>query len=131
MAALSPMGAFFLFLIMFIGTCFLLKVNVAFGVGIGCVTLLIFGHYANTPFLQASFSAMDSFPLLAVPTFILAGVLMEHSGISSALIDWCDSIMGKVRGSVGAVTTLACMAFGLLTGSATATLSAIGKIMIE
>lgn len=55
MAALSPMGAFFLFLIMFIGTCFLLKVNVAFGVGIGCVTLLIFGHYANTPFLQASF----------------------------------------------------------------------------
>ena len=131
MAALSPMGAFFLFLIMFIGTCFLLKVNVAFGVGIGCVTLLIFGHYANTPFLQASFSAMDSFPFLAVPTFILAGVLMEHSGISSALIDWCDSIMGKVRGSVGAVTTLACMAFGLLTGSATATLSAIGKIMIE
>lgn len=129
-AALSPMGAFSLFLAMFIGTCFLLKVNVAFGVGIGCVTVLIFGGYANTFFLQASFSAMDSFPFLAVPTFILAGVLMEHSGISTALMDWCDAIIGKVRGSVGAVTTLACMAFGLLTGSATATLSAIGKMMI-
>ena len=80
--ALSPIGAFFLFMFLFIGTCFLLKVNVAFGVGIGCITVLIFGGFPNTPFLQASFSAMDSFPFLAVPTFILAGVLMEHSGIS-------------------------------------------------
>ena len=82
MAALSPMGAFFLFLIMFIGTCFLLKVNVAFGVGIGCVTLLIFGHYANTPFLQASFSAMDSFPFLfgmrMVYGFCLGLALEKH-----------------------------------------------------
>lgn len=129
-AVLSPIAAFIIFVVMFIGTCFLLKVNVSFGVGLGCVTVILVGHYTPTFFLQASFSAMDSFPFLAVPTFILAGVLMEHSGISSSLIDWCQSIIGRVRGSVGAVTTLACMAFGLLTGSATATLSAIGSIMI-
>lgn len=129
-SALTPMGAFLMFLLIFLGACTFLKVNVAFGVGLGCVAVLFFGKYTNTFFLQAAFSSMDSFPFLAVPTFILAGVLMEHSGISGKLIDWCQAIAGRVRGSIGAVTTLACMAFGLLCGSATATLSAIGKMMI-
>lgn len=128
--AISAIGMFFIFLVVFIGACALLKVNVAFGVGLGSVVVLVLGHYPSTFFVQAAYSSMDSFPFLAVPTFILAGVLMEHSGISGKLIDWCQAICGRIRGSIGAVTTLACMAFGLLCGSATATLSAIGKMMI-
>lgn len=128
--ALSPIAAFALFVAVFLGSCIFLRVNVAFGVGLGCIMVLIFGKYANTFFLQSAFSSMDSFPFLAVPTFILAGVLMEHSGISEKLVNWCQALAGRVRGSIGAVATLACMAFGLLCGSATATLSAIGKMMI-
>ncbi len=131
MAALSPITLFLIFMIVFIAACLFLKVSVAIGVGMGCVAVILLGGFTSTFFLQASFSAMDSFPFLAVPTFILAGVLMEYAGISSALIDWCQAIVGRIRGSIGAVTTLACMAFGLLSGSATATLSAIGKIMIN
>lgn len=127
---LAPMLALALFLTVFLCACVLLKINVAFGIGLGSLAIILFGNYSSTFFMQASFSAMDNFPFLAVPTFILAGVLMEHSGIAGALLDWCDSIVGRVRGSIGAVTTIACMAFGLLTGSATSTLSAIGKLMI-
>lgn len=131
MTTLAPMTALLIFLLVFLGTCVLLKLNVAFSIGLGSLALVVIGGYKSTFFLQGTFSALDSFPFLAVPTFILAGVLMEHSGIAGRLLEWCDSIIGRVRGSIGAVTTLACMSFGLLTGSATSTLSAIGKLMIN
>ena len=55
---------------------------------------------------------------------------MEYSGISKMLIDWVKSFVGRVRGATGIITTCACMAFGVLTGSAMATISAIGKMMV-
>lgn len=130
MATISPMLALGIFLAVFLVTCGLLKVNVGFGIGFGSIAIIILGQMPTTFFLQASYSALDSFPFLAVPTFIMAGALMEYSGIAGRLIAWCEALMGKVRGSIGAVTTIACMAFGLLTGSNLSTLSAIGKMMI-
>lgn len=131
MTTLLPMTALGIFLLVFLGCCILLKLNVAFGIGMGALAVILLGNYPTSFFLQATFSALDNFPFLAVPTFILAGVLMEHSGIAASLLDFVDSIVGRVRGSIGAVATLAAMAFGLLTGSATSTLSAIGKLMIN
>jgi C4-dicarboxylate transporter DctM subunit len=131
MTTLAPLTTLCIFLIVFLGTCVLFKINVAFGIGIGSLAITLIGGYHTTFFLQGTFSALDSFPFLAVPTFILAGVLMEQSGIAGRLLDWCNSIVGRVRGSIGAVTAFACAAFGLLTGSATSTLSAIGRVMIN
>lgn len=77
-----------------------------------------------------AFSGLDSFPLLAVPLFIFAGAIMQHSGIAHALVDLIQSIVGRLRGSLGAVTILTSAAFGILTGSCMATISCIGGIMI-
>ncbi len=124
------MASLGLFMLGFLFSCIFLKVNIGFGIGIGSILVLIMNKMSFTYFLQATYTALDSFPFIAIPAFILAGNLMEHTGISAKLIDWCDALAGRVRGSIGAVTTIAAMAFGLLTGSATSTLSSIGKIML-
>jgi tripartite ATP-independent transporter DctM subunit len=73
---------------------------------------------------------LDSFPLLAVPLFILMGNLMEKAGLSRRLIDLIDMLVGRVHGALGYVTVIACAMFGALTGSAPATVAAIGAIMM-
>lgn len=119
---------------MFIG-CFLLLAilaRVPITYSLGWASVAVFA-YKSLPYLniaQASFSTMNSFTFMAFPFFLLAGTLMEHSGISEQLIRMVDAFVGKIRGSMGLVTILSCAAFGTLTGSAWATMSAIGKIMI-
>jgi tripartite ATP-independent transporter DctM subunit len=68
--------------------------------------------------------------LLAVPLFILMGNLMEKAGLSRRLIDLIDMLVGRVHGALGYVTVIACAMFGALTGSAPATVAAIGAIMM-
>lgn len=119
-----------IFIGVFVGTCVFFRIPVAFGMGFGALALILANGLPMTQFLQASFSSMDSFTYLAIPLFVLSGSFMEHSGIASMIIDWAESLIGKVRGGIGAICTVACAAFGMLTGSATSTLSSIGKIMI-
>ncbi|MGI6686218.1 MAG: TRAP transporter large permease [Bacillota bacterium] len=124
------MDALVLFLGVFLGVSIILKVPVAFGMGLGTIAVFFYRDLPLLNIAQASFAYLDSFPLLAIPFFLLAGTLMEFSGISRSLLDMVDAFVGKVRGSIGAVTILGSMAFGVLTGSAMATISAIGKIMV-
>ena len=79
---------------------------------------------------QRIFTGMDIFPLLAIPMFILMGSLMEKAGLSKRLIELVNMIVGNVTGALGTVTILACAIFGALTGSAPATVAAIGSIML-
>jgi tripartite ATP-independent transporter DctM subunit len=79
---------------------------------------------------QRVMAGLDSFPLLAVPLFILMGNLMEKAGLSRRLIDLIDMLVGRVHGALGYVTVIACAMFGALTGSAPATVAAIGAIMM-
>lgn len=120
-----------IFIGIFVGTCVIFRIPVAFGMGFGALGLIIANGLPLTQFLQASFSSLDSFTYLAIPLFVLSGSFMEHSGIAGMLIDWAEALIGKVRGGVGAICTVACAAFGMLTGSATSTISSIGKIMIN
>ena len=88
---------------------------------------------STTPLIvvvQRMFTASDSFPLLAIPLFMVAGNLMETGGISRRLIDFCDALIGNVTGSLSMVGVLACMFFGAISGSGPATVAAIGGIMI-
>ena len=80
---------------------------------------------------SALFAGLDSFPLLAIPAFFLAGELMASGGISEALVDWIHAIIGRVRGSLGAVMVVTSAVFGAITGSSVATVSAIGNILKE
>ncbi|SLN65493.1 TRAP transporter large permease [Oceanibacterium hippocampi] len=79
---------------------------------------------------QQVVGGIDSFPLLAIPLFILMGNLMGAAGLSGRLIALINMLVGHVRGSLGVATVVSCAMFGALTGSAPATVAAIGSIMI-
>jgi len=107
--------------------------SVPIGVSIG-MALCIYGLSGGAMGLdfisQAIFSSMNSFPLIAIPFFILAGSLMEGGGLSKRLINLSNSMVGHFTGGLGIVTVLTCIFFGAISGSAIATVAAIGTIMI-
>lgn len=80
--------------------------------------------------IQRMFAALDSFPLTAIPFFILAGALMEVSGISTRLVNFAQSLVGRVTGGLGLVAVLSAMFFAAISGSSAATTAAIGGILI-
>jgi tripartite ATP-independent transporter DctM subunit len=75
-------------------------------------------------------TGIDSFTLLAIPFFVLSGLLMGHGGIARRLIDFANVLVGRFRGGLAFVNVLTCMLFGAISGSATAAVSAIGGFMI-
>ncbi|NMW84448.1 TRAP transporter large permease [Peptoniphilus sp. AGMB00490] len=79
---------------------------------------------------QRMTTGLDSFPLLAIPLFVLVGELMDRGGISKRMINWADALMGWIPGGLGVVTIVSCAIFAALTGSGPATVAAIGSIMI-
>jgi tripartite ATP-independent transporter DctM subunit len=76
------------------------------------------------------FSAIDKYPLAAIPFFILAGNLMEVGGISGRLVEFAKSIVGGVQGGLACTCVLTCMIFASVSGSSVATTFAIGAILI-
>jgi len=107
--------------------------SIPIGVAIGAA-LCIYGFAGGAMGLdyisQAIFSSMNSFPLIAIPFFILAGALMEGGGLSKRLINLSNSLVGHFTGGLGIVTVLTCIFFGAISGSAIATVAAIGTVMI-
>ncbi|MFA5611196.1 MAG: TRAP transporter large permease subunit, partial [Alcaligenes sp.] len=81
-------------------------------------------------FVQIAFTSVGSFPLMALPAFILAGALMEAGGISRRLVDIAETMAGPVTGGLGMATVLACLFFGAISGSGPATTAAVGMLMI-
>jgi C4-dicarboxylate transporter DctM subunit len=117
------------FLLMF--AVMLLGVPIAYAIGTAAgFGMLTIGHVPLTIVPQTMFSMLDSFALLAVPFFILAGNLMDKGGISKKLIDLASCIVGHIRGGLGMVCILACILFGAISGSGAAASAAIGSIMI-
>ena len=127
---MSALTALLVFLISFALVAVLFRMPVSFALGTSSLLVLAYAGFQLVTVPQFAFSGLDSFALLAIPFYIFAGVIMEYSGISKMLIDWVKSFVGRVRGATGIITTCACMAFGVLTGSAMATISAIGKMMV-
>lgn len=80
--------------------------------------------------VQIAFTSVDSFPLMALPAFVLAGALMEAAGISRRLVDIAESLAGPITGGLGVATVLACLFFGAISGSGPATTAAVGMLMI-
>lgn len=72
----------------------------------------------------------NSFPLLAIPFFVLAGSIMSRGGMSERLIDLARSLVGRVPGGIAMVSVLACMFFAAVSGSSAATTAAIGMVLI-
>lgn len=108
----------------------LLSVPVAISVGLSSAIMVFLDGTAPTVIIQRLFTTIDSFTLLAVLFFILAGKLMEFGGISRRLVDFAYSLVGSRTGGIGMATVVACMLFASISGSGVATVAAIGAIMI-
>ncbi|WP_147635040.1 TRAP transporter large permease [Treponema pectinovorum] len=108
----------------------LLRMPVIFAIAVSsCITLF----YVNIPlmsFIQQMGKGVDSFSLMAIPFFILAGEIMGAGGISDRLLQAANVIVGRFRGGLSYVNVLASMFFGHLSGSAVADVSSLGSIEI-
>ncbi|MBU8906080.1 TRAP transporter large permease [Desertibacillus haloalkaliphilus] len=110
---------------------FVINVPIAFALGLSTIT--VFWLSGDIPLMvlpQRMFAALDSFPLMAAPFFILAGKLMEHGGISVRLVNFAKSLVGQMKGGLAHVSIITCMLFAALSGSAAATTAAVGSILI-
>ena len=90
----------------------------------------LFGDVSLISLAQKYFRSAESFTLMAVPFFILAGNIMARGGVSRRLTDMASAAVGRTKGGLAMVSTIACTFFGALSGSAPATTAAIGAIMI-
>jgi tripartite ATP-independent transporter DctM subunit len=113
-------------------TLLALGVPIAYSIGISSIaTMLLSIHSipAFTTVAQRMATGLDSFALLAIPFFILAGQIMNQGGIARRLIEFAKVIVGMLPGGLAYVNILACMLFGAISGSAVAAASAIGGFM--
>lgn len=94
------------------------------------LVVVIEGSVPLTLFIQTSFSSMDSFPLIAIPFFILAGDIMSRGGMARRLVDFIQSFVGSLTGSLGIITIIASFIFAAISGSGAATVASIGAILI-
>lgn len=110
----------------------LLLLGAPIAVGLGVSALAAMWYLGDNPIkvVQMAWSSVGSFPLMALPSFILAGALMEAAGISRRLINVAESLAGPFTGGIAAATVLACVFFGAISGSGPATTAAVGMLMI-
>ena len=80
--------------------------------------------------VQIAYNSVNSFPVMALPAFILSGALMQDSGISRRLVNIAESLAGRMTGGMAASTVIACLFFGAISGSGPATTAAVGMLMI-
>ena len=120
-------------LVLVISFVILLFINVPVAFCMGIATLLAFfvmGLPACVAVAHNIATGIDSFSLLAIPFFILSGLLMGHGGIARRLIDFANVLVGRFRGGLAFVNVLTCMLFGAISGSATAAISSVGGFLI-
>jgi C4-dicarboxylate transporter DctM subunit len=104
---------------------------VAFALGVGALgALLVEPSLPLTLVPQRMFTALDSWPIMAVPLFMLAGGLMDRGGMSRRIVEFASACLCFVRGSLGMVTVMASMVFAGISGSSTADTAAVGSIML-
>jgi len=123
------MTAAFLLLVLFV--LLLIGVPVAISLGFASITtMLLFGNQSLLSLAQKFFHTMHVYPLLAVPFFILAGAFMTTGGVAKRMIDFANAIVGHYRGGLAMAALLASAFFAAVSGSAPATVVAVGSVMI-
>lgn len=123
MTSLILFGSFFLFLF--------LSVPIAYALGLSSLLTILLTKTIDLTFLTSSIvTSLDSFPLMAVPFFILAGDIMGKGGISKRLFGFANSLVGGVTGGLAMAAVVTCMFFAAISGSGPATVAAVGGIML-
>ncbi len=120
--------ATFLFAAFLIGL--IIGIPIAFAIVIAAIIVLIKGNVNLLIVVQRMFAATDSFPLIAVPFFILAGDLLARGAISQKLVTFAESLIGRIRGGLSVVSVVSGMFFAAISGSGAATTAAVGATLI-
>jgi len=116
------LGSFGIFLV--------LKVPITFSLAVSSIITAMYLKIPLMAVMQQMVQGVNSFSLLAIPFFIIAGEIMGEGGISRRLIAFSNLLVGRVRGGLAQVNVLASMFFGGISGSAVADVSSIGTILI-
>lgn len=107
-----------------------LGLPIAFGLGIAAVVMALLSDIPLSIMIEQSIRGVNSFPLLAIPFFILVGEVMSNGGIARRLMELAGALVGFVRGGLGQVAICGSMFFGGISGSAVADTAATGAMMI-
>ena len=121
-AALLLVGGLFVLLF--------LRIPVAFALALSSIVTALYLKLKLMILIQGMFMGVDSFSLLAVPFFIIAGELMRRGGISNRLVGFANVIVGNLRGGLAYVNCITSTIFGGISGSAVADVSSLGSILI-
>ena len=106
-------------------------VPVAISLGLSTLATIICADTLPIEYMaQVAFTSIDSFPIMAIPFFIAAGVFMGAGGLSHRLLSLADEIVGGTYGGIGLTAIVTCMFFGAISGSGPATVAAIGALTI-
>jgi C4-dicarboxylate transporter DctM subunit len=109
----------------------IIGVPIAIALGLSSmITMMIHSHVPVMVLVQKAYSGLDSFTLMAIPFFILAGNVMSQGGVSTRLVALASIFFGRYTGGLAQVSTAACTFFGAISGSAPATTAAIGSVMV-
>ena len=114
------------FVFMFLGV----PVSVSLLLGL-IVSLLLFDIYPLMSVVTLFYSSLDSYLLVAIPLFVLAGLSMSYGGVARRIFDFSESILGFLPGSLGAVNVVASMIFGGMSGSSVADVAGLGSVEIK
>ena len=111
--------------------CLILRAPIAIALGMASLVAIQYSGAVSLRYVATSMTtALDNFPLMGVPFFVLAGELMSTGGISKRLLDVANAFLGKVTGGTAVVTVVACMFFAAISGSGPATVAAVGCMMV-
>ncbi|MDR1242411.1 MAG: TRAP transporter large permease [Deltaproteobacteria bacterium] len=123
------MAALFMFIALIL--LILAGMPIAFAIGLSSAAAILVFDTVGVMFQpRSAITALQSYPILAIPLFVLAGDLMLTGGLSKRLIDFAESIVGKFKANLAYVTVLACTFFAAISGSGPATVAAIGSNVI-
>jgi len=108
----------------------IIRVPIAFSLGISSLITCLYSSIPLTPLAQRMVASLDSFPLMTIPFFILAGHIMAEGGIAKRILDFASILVGRLRGGLAMVNIVGSMFFGGTTGSSVADVASIGPVLI-
>ena len=108
----------------------IVRVPIAFSLGIASLITCLYGGIPLLPLGQRMVASLDSFPLMTIPFFVLAGHIMAEGGIARRIVDFANILVGRLRGGLAMVNIVASMFFGGTTGSSVADVASVGPVLI-
>ena len=119
---------------LFVAFFLLVLIGVPISISLGLSSMIALYFHSHVPLMvlvQKTFGGIDTFTLMAIPFFILAGNMMSSGGVSARLVALAGCGFGRYTGGLAHVATAACTFFGAISGSAPATTAAIGSVMVR